>query len=641
MDNKLKIFISYSTKDAIEASMLAQALTYHNHKVFYAGDKQTLGVNWFEEISSAIQSADLIIALVTENFLSSSWGNFELGAVFATHSSQAILPVVVGEITPPSFLMKWWSLKVDSISSSIDKIIAVVKMDSLRTTKGFQQAEDSVNVEPKYLDEKISSLHKALLDNRLSLVCGAGISKPSDIPEWDVLLTEILNNALTELVGAKSNQIDSIKLLEKLPKSNLIIARTLQDILKDDFPQKVRETLYAKKKMSYNPTIVYPHSDLMKAIVELARPRRTGKRLESIITLNFDDIIEQSLTLAGVDFCSIWKEGQTCEVEALPIYHVHGFLPMCGELDEPNLVFGENSYHTQYVDPFIWSNLIQLTTFSSNICLFIGLSLNDPNIRRLLDYSQRKNNAKKHYIIYKIMPQKSYSDKVATMLIEKDALSLGLNVIWVNEFEQIPEILGRILKEQQKTANVDLDILQLGLQSGDLNFERSSPAFNKLVDQMDAYKSTEWICSPDHAKAIGRKQLPNALIARIKTSETFKFEKTLIISEHSWMESTTWEWVGEVFSTIKDNSVRPIDIHVIKEEKVKGLIEEKYFDMGIYKVGDKQFVGFFNHNPPQYKWQLGEDCYNEAEQNFAKLNERAESSDSILEMLAKHGIAKR
>ena len=74
----------------------------------------------------------------------------------------------------------------------------------------------------------------------------------------------------------------------------------------------------------------------------------------------------------------------------MPIYHVHGFLPKSGEVDDAILVFSEQSYHSQFIDPYSWSNIIQLTTYLSNICLFIGLSLSDPNLRRLLDISYRK-----------------------------------------------------------------------------------------------------------------------------------------------------------------------------------------------------------------------------------------------------------
>ena len=108
------------------------------------------------------------------------------------------------------------------------------------------------------------------------------------------------------------------------------------------------------------------------------------------------------------------------------------------------MVFSEEAYHSQFIDPYSWSNLIQLNTFSTNICLFVGLSLSDPNLRRLLDISWRRNQRCKHYIIMRKTPQKSRTDEIATMLFEQDANSLGLNVIWCSDFSEIPSILSSI-----------------------------------------------------------------------------------------------------------------------------------------------------------------------------------------------------
>ncbi len=233
-----------------------------------------------------------------------------------------------------------------------------------------------------------------------------------------------------------------------MPQSNLILGKYLKILLKDDFNKTVQKHLYLYYNQFYECEPINPNleTNMMKAIVELSRPKRRGKRLESIITFNFDDLIECALTNHHIEHCSIWKEGQQHEIDALPIYHVHGFLPNRRDFEEPNLVFSEEAYHSQFIDPYSWSNLIQLNTFSTNVCLFVGLSLSDPNLRRLLDISWRRNHRRKHYIIMKKSPQKSRTHEIATMLFEQDANSLGLNVIWCSDFSDIPSILLKIAK---------------------------------------------------------------------------------------------------------------------------------------------------------------------------------------------------
>ena len=304
------------------------------------------------------------------------------------------------------------------------------------------------------LDEKIRLLRKALDDNRLTLVCGAGVSKESGIPDWNELLVRILNKRVlntSEYMEQADNAVISAKdLLLRLPSSNLILGKYLRIILKDDFDEIVRKCLYDKVWFNHvytgqQPEISPLETNMIKSIVEIARPKRNKKGIESIITFNFDDLIESALAQQYIKHRPIWGEGQFYEADELPIYHVHGFLPQHGRLDSPNLVFSEEAYHSQFIDPYSWANLVQLNMFSSNICLFVGLSLSDPNLRRLLDISWRKNAGCKHYIISKRPEQKEIIDKIATTLFEQDAGSLGLNVIWISEFSEIPDILKKIV----------------------------------------------------------------------------------------------------------------------------------------------------------------------------------------------------
>ena len=110
--------------------------------------------------------------------------------------------------------------------------------------------------------------------------------------------------------------------------------------------------------------------------------------LATIITFNFDDLVEENLKTNFIKYKSIFKEGQRCTPVELPIYHAHGFLPRSGNLTKDHeVVFSEDAYHSQFIDSFSWSNLIQLNHLNQNLCLFVGLSMTDPNLRRLLDVS--------------------------------------------------------------------------------------------------------------------------------------------------------------------------------------------------------------------------------------------------------------
>ncbi len=138
----------------------------------------------------------------------------------------------------------------------------------------------------------------------------------------------------------------------------------------------------------------------------------------------------------------------------LPVYHVHGYLPRKGRIKkDTDVVFSEDAYHSQFIDPFSWSNLTQLNKLSQNTCLFLGLSLTDPNLRRLLDVAHRKNPSRKlnHYIIKKAPSFSGKNDTIddlALLLEEQDANELGLNVIWIETFDEIAPLIRRIAEKE-------------------------------------------------------------------------------------------------------------------------------------------------------------------------------------------------
>ena len=161
----------------------------------------------------------------------------------------------------------------------------------------------------------------------------------------------------------------------------------------------------------------------------------------------------------------------------LPIYHVHGYIPRNGNGLDTKITLGEDLYHQQYTNIYSWENLIQLSKYKDYHCLFIGMSFTDPNQRRLLDIAntQRGNQSFRHFILRKRSSIKKVKGRLKTfldnnekvfdkklgygiefddllsemvnidcMFDEQDAESLGVRTIWVDGFEDMPEVLNQM-----------------------------------------------------------------------------------------------------------------------------------------------------------------------------------------------------
>ena len=271
------------------------------------------------------------------------------------------------------------------------------------------------------------------------------------------------------------------KLFTKIFSPNpLIAARYLRDHYKEiskgdpsGFEKTVRKALYEKLKSNYT-------SPLFKEIIQLCVAPGKTPNLNSIITYNYDDILERHLKELDivVPHKSISSVGVKPSIGELPIYHVHGYLPLFGKVAPNSLVtFSEDTYHQQYSAIYSWNNIVQINKFRDSSCLFIGLSLTDPNIRRLLDIAntQRGSSVPQHFSIRKRYDSKTIRDNLNKILSDnpeifdeksrvklqldetiqilvkvmetfetKDDLSFGINTIWVDDHANTPKILEAI-----------------------------------------------------------------------------------------------------------------------------------------------------------------------------------------------------
>jgi hypothetical protein len=193
------------------------------------------------------------------------------------------------------------------------------------------------------------------------------------------------------------------------------------------FEEFVRNSLYEGK--------ITEEASIFKEIFQFCLGGHGGPSIDSIITYNFDDLLEKYFEKEKIPFKSIYAEGMSYTRRQTPIYHVHGFLPRGSLNKDHKIVLSEDMYHQQYNDTYNWSNLLQINTFKDKTCLFIGLSLVDPNYRRLLDIAmkQRGNLNNNHYLIRKRIDRnnvekslKSLQEHDAPLCNEKEPSKIGI-----------------------------------------------------------------------------------------------------------------------------------------------------------------------------------------------------------------------
>lgn len=325
-------------------------------------------------------------------------------------------------------------------------------------------------------DQVVLEVSESYRSGRFSLVLGAGVSSSAGLPDWDTLLNSLFVSMLTdEDLSDKSHDNEHVASIVKRLRqidgpSALMLARYIRKGLsagsekeQKEFIQAVTTRLYSLRNKQYSLS-----SPLIKEIASLCTPTRTGAKVRSVITYNFDDLMERELEARNLSIRSIFEEVELAAPEELPIYHVHGFLPEnrtnYSNLDRSTLVFSEEGYHQIYSEAYHWSNLVQLASLKETTCLMVGLSLTDPNLRRLLEIAAKSTDRPKHFaFLPRVSLEKFTKDDGKNVvraptgvskrfldrhhsLNEEVMRELGVNVIWYESYDEIPKILHSIGK---------------------------------------------------------------------------------------------------------------------------------------------------------------------------------------------------
>ena len=307
-------------------------------------------------------------------------------------------------------------IEVMSYNNLREKIEAIPKEKNPKNKNAYEECDI------KYQrDKEVSVLEKAkdaLRNNKVSVFLGAGVSASAGIVTWDSLLEKLcIKRGLSKI----DSDIDSVV------KGRYIIDeyKQSQKEIPYEFYKDIREILYANIK----------NSNLISSIASLV----TQGNIESIISYNYDNLVEREIRNKGKLCFPVFNKARSKEQNSLYIYHVHGYVSHEEDDEYSPIVLGEQEYHKIFQESYNWGNVEQLHALCRSTCFFIGLSMDDPNLRRLIDISIEGSEVEP--VHYAFLRRIEYD----VPFMEKIMRGFGINCVWYDNYEELPTIINEMM----------------------------------------------------------------------------------------------------------------------------------------------------------------------------------------------------
>jgi hypothetical protein len=320
------------------------------------------------------------------------------------------------------------------------------------------------------------TLESAYRDRGVVLVLGAGVSRGSGIPTWLELIERLAvrqygergRTLVGELLRSGHTLAAIASILEDASGHRELFTDRIRDALYEDFPfykkgldSDAREQL-VEHVHTRNPTL--------RAVAAFCTKPASGAglyvpnpRVRAVVNFNLDAILRAYLRAryhTGI-LRTIERPSAGSSRRRTHMYHMHGFLVFHREgirdLQEeaPDArVFTEQEYFDFFNSPNALFNYTFLYLLREHPCVFIGMSMRDDNIRRMLHYSvserrlsferEGRANVEENRTIrhYAILPSSASAE--ADELAARALLRLGVRPVWITHFAEIPAQLQTI-----------------------------------------------------------------------------------------------------------------------------------------------------------------------------------------------------
>ncbi|MBB4184781.1 hypothetical protein GGE07_001407 [Sinorhizobium terangae] len=166
-----KVFISHSSRNKEYADQLAHGLIEFGHQPLYDGTLLSPGSEWNKILEQALDDADVIVFLISQESMESSWVLNEIGRAkaLAGGGRKLLIPVIIDNIPVPDILRQWLALMgrgrpAREVTGEIALSIANFESRREHQETRLREVEQDLS---KFVDDAIETQKKEGKNNKL------------------------------------------------------------------------------------------------------------------------------------------------------------------------------------------------------------------------------------------------------------------------------------------------------------------------------------------------------------------------------------------------------------------------------------------------------------------------------------------
>jgi hypothetical protein len=282
----------------------------------------------------------------------------------------------------------------------------------------------------------------------LTLLVGAGASMEAGLPSWRRLIEMLLENVAASLPRL-DDEGRNAWVAATVERDDLLGAGAVVEVMATErLEELIPDRLYSGR----GPEAFAP-GPIAHQVAALQKV--WGERVE-ILTTNYDDLLEQALVDTGIPGSRIRSYIQNRDRDqraagTVSITHLHG---IAGRSGKPRaIVLTEEQYHRMQRGTS-WQEQLVVDRLENSTCVFVGMSLADPNLIRYL-YGYKAQDPPRHVAIFVRQGEPEVEGSVRSELEEAAARRwgrCGVQAVFVDHFADAAQLLYEIGHRRQVGA---------------------------------------------------------------------------------------------------------------------------------------------------------------------------------------------